>query len=129
MSLYPGSVRQIGDSTPADFVLLDSLGNPVFGFDPSRPATAAQSEHTMTAVTQLLAASNAARHQIIIENQTNKVLYLAFAATATAATRSVTVPVGGSYVADLNSYTGDISGILSGAPSGVNKVYVTEITS
>ncbi len=126
MGLFPGSVRQVGDATPIDIVLLDAQGNPVFGFDPSRPATATQSEKTMTAASQLLAASNPARRSLVIENQTNKVLYLAYAATATAATRTRTVPVGGSV--DIDGYTGDVSGILQGAPSGVNKVYVTEVT-
>lgn len=128
MALFPGSTRQVGDATPVDIVLLDQFGNPVFGFDPSRPANATQAEKTMTAASQLLIASNPARRQAIIENQTNKVLYIAFAATATAATRVETVPVGGQFKTDLGGYTGDISGILAGAPSGVNKVYVTEVT-
>lgn len=128
MSLFPGSARQVGDATPIDIVLLDALGNPIFGFNPSRPANAATTEKTMTAASQLLAASNPARRQLIVENQSNKTLYVVFAATATPATRVETVPVGGQFKTDLNGYTGDVSGILSGAPSGVNKVYVTEVT-
>ena len=128
MGLFPGSVRQVGDASPIDIVLLDQFGNPVFGFDPSRPANATQAEKTMTAASQLLVASNPARRQVTIENQTNKVLYIAFAAAATPATRVATIPVGGSWSTPLGGYTGDIAGILAGAPSGVNKVYVAEVT-
>ena len=131
MGLFPGSVRPPFSSgaTPIDIVLLDQNGDPVFGFDPSRPDTATQVEHTMTGATQLLLAANAARRQVIIENATNKPLYLAYAPTATAATRTETVPVGGVWRSDLNGYTGDISGILQAVPSSVNKVYVTEVTT
>lgn len=127
MSLFPGSVRQVVDATPIDIVLLGADGLPVYGFDPSRPSSAAQSELTFTGASQLIAAGNPQRRELIIDNQTNKVLYVAYAATATSATRTHTIPVGGSLHL-IGGYTGDISGILQGAPNANNKVYVTEVT-
>jgi hypothetical protein len=128
MSLLTGSVREVGDARPMDIVLLGADGLPVFGFNPSRPDTAVLNTLTFTGATQLISASNPARRKLIVYNATNKTLYIAFAATATLVAYTVPVAVNTPFEIELDGYTGDVSGILAGAPSGVNKVYVTELT-
>ncbi len=127
--LISGSVREVGDARPMDIVLLDAQGNPVFGFDQSRPDSATITQLTFAAVTQLLAAANPARRKLIVYNGTNKTLFIAFAPTATLVLFTVPVAVNTAVELDLNGYTGDVSGILAAAPSSVNKVNVTEVTT
>lgn len=129
MSLITGSVREVGDARPMDVVLLNSAGQPVFGFDPSRPSTATQTQLTFTAAAQAIAAANAARRQLIVVNNTNKTLFLSFAGAATLSNYAIPVASGATYIGDLNGYTGDVSGILASAPSSSNKVNVTEVTA
>lgn len=128
MSLLSGSVREVGDARPMDIVLLGADGLPVYGFNQSRPANSQLTTLTFLAVTQVIAAANPARRRLIVYNATNKTLFLAFAATATLTAYTVPVAVNASYELDGSEYAGVVSGILAGAPSGVNKVNVTEVT-
>jgi hypothetical protein len=100
---------------------------PVYGFNPTRPGTAVITAITFAAVTLVLSAANPNRRKLIIYNATSKTLFVAFAPTATLALFTVAVPVNTSLDLDLNGYTGDVSGILAGAPSASNKVNVTEV--
>ena len=127
--LFPGSVRQVADARPIDIVLLDSLGNPVFGFDESRPATSVLTQVAYVAGSVALLAANAARRQFMVHNPTNKTVYLAFAATASAAAYSVPIPQQTGYISDLNGYTGAVSVIWQAAPAAGPTLQVTEITT
>jgi hypothetical protein len=116
----------VGDATPIDIVLLDSLGNPVFGFDPSRPDTAALTQPVVNTTSSVIVAANPARRQFIIQNTTGKNILLAFAATASATAYTQKIPNGGSYESTLNGYTGDVTAITD---SGSGTARVTEITT
>jgi len=124
MALYPGSVRQVADVTPADVVLVDANGAPVFGFNPSRPATATLTQPPVNNVPSVIAASNPARRKLFVVNTSGKVLYLAFAATATTAAYTANVPNGGAWENDADGYTGDVAAILA---SGSGTIRVTEV--
>lgn len=122
LDILPNDIRA------ASVVLYDANGNLLSGFDPSKPATAAITELTFTAVTQVLFASNVNRRYAYIWNATNKSLLVALAATSALNAYSFVVPSNTGTQVPINGYTGDIAGILSGAPAASNKVYVTEVT-
>ena len=128
MSLLSGSVREAGDARPMDVFLLDASGNPVTSLAGPRPANAEIDVLTFTAATQVIAAADPARRKLIVYNATNKTLYLSYAATSSLTEFSVPVAVNTAYEISGDDYAGIISGILAGAPSGVNKVYVTKVT-
>ena len=120
-----GSVRDIGEARPADIVLLDANGDPVFGFDPTRPGTATLTNVALSTTSVVLAAANADRRQLIIANDSNRNLRVAFDATATATAFTVLLAAGAHYEAPLDGYTGVVSGIWQSAGSGAARV--TEI--
>jgi hypothetical protein len=94
--------------------------------DPSRPASAALTSVAASAISVSLLASNAARRQVIIVNDGNKTLYIAFAATTSTTAFTVRLGGGNEYVSELNSYTGAISGIWDSANGSAR---ITEITT
>ena len=121
-----GSSRSIGDARPLDVVLLDANGDPVFGFDPTRPSAAVLTSVALSTTSVILLASNLARRKFVIVNDSNRTLRVAFAATASASAFTVLLPAGGATEGDLDGYTGDISGIWQQAGSG--SAQITEIT-
>lgn len=126
MSLFQGSYRPLGDAIAVDVAILDPTGAQLSGFDASRPATAAITNVPSSATSVTILAANAARRQVIIQNKSTKVLYLAFAATATLSLFTVIVAANGVYESPLNGYTGLITGIWS-AVNG--SAVVTEVTT
>jgi len=128
-ALFPGSVTQLVDTSAIDVVLVDVNGNPTFGFDASRPANATLTQLAVSTTSVSILAANPARRQAIIYNGSNKVVFIAFTATATTTAYTAQVPIGGSYETPLDGYTGVISGITATAPSAGNHVIVTEVTT
>lgn len=121
----PGS----GNATAATFAFDKDTGGllvePIKG-----PATATQSNVASAAVTTALLAANAARRGAIIKNNASTILHVCLAATATVNASSYDLPA---YAGTLGvvveipfGYTGAISGIWEGAPTG--NANITEIT-
>lgn len=127
MSLISATLRLLtGDVRALDVAINDANGNQLSGFDPSRPATAAHTTVATSTTSAVLFAANADRRRVIIWNESNNSLYVAFAATATATAYAVLIPKNGSYETPLNDYTGVISGILS---AGTGNARLTEVTT
>ena len=131
--MYQGSFLELTDATAAAIAIVDVNGDQLPGvgaipvtFTAPRPATATLTSVSSTAVSVTILASNAARYQFIVHNLSSKILYLAFAATASATAFTVEIAANAEYESVLNSYTGVISGIWS-AVNGSAKV--TEITT
>jgi hypothetical protein len=120
------TVRVLTNSTPFDVAVTDGLGNQLTGFDSSKPATAVLTSVPSAITSSVLLASNPSRRKFIIYNASTKILYIAFAATASTSAYSFQLPANAGYEAHLSDYTGVISGIWS-AVNGAAKV--TEITA
>lgn len=120
--------RQPGNSTDGTLVNLGANNDVTVtgSVDPSRPANAALTSVAASASSVSLLASNAARRQVIIVNDGNKTLYIAFAATASATAFTVRLGGGQEFVSEMNSYTGAISGIWDSANGSAR---ITEITT
>jgi hypothetical protein len=125
-----GSTRALPNSQPIDVAIVDSNGDLVFAagsaFDPSRPATTVITTVPSSTSSTTLLTANPLRRRVIIWNHSTKALFVAFAATATAAAFSFSLGPGGSYEGPLNDYTGIITGIWNAANGNA---LVTEITT
>lgn len=126
MGILGASFRFLTNARPMDVSVVDAAGDQLTGFDSSRPANAALTSVAASAVSVSLLAANAARRQFIIVNDGSKVLWVAFAATASAAAFTLELGGGGTYESPLNGYTGVISGIWQSANGNAR---ITEITS
>lgn len=126
MGLYQGSFRPLGDAFAADVVILDALGNPLTGFDGSRPANATITTVNATNASGVLLAANAARREVYIEHEGSGTVYIAFAATATTAAYTLRLQGNSGTRLTLNGYTGVISVIRA---SGSSNLRVTEVTT
>lgn len=125
--MFPGSqTQQLANSNPIDIVLVDATGAPVFGFDPSRPATGTLTQQTVVATSVVLLPANPARRFVTLYNGQNKLVYIAFAATASATAYTVQIPSGSEYEFDGSQYAGVVSAF--GAAGATGKVLVTEVT-
>ena len=125
MSLLTATVRLLTNTRALDVAIVDGNGDQLTGFNASRPANATLTTVATSTTSATLAASNANRAQLAIFNDANKPLRVAFAATATATAFTVLIPGNGQWSGDLNSYTGDVSGLLE---SGTGNARVTEVT-
>ena len=126
MSLLSASLRFLTNARAQDVAVVDANGDHLTGFDSSRPATSTLTSVAASVVTVSLLASNAARRQVIIVNDGNKSLYVAFAATASTTAFTVRLGGGNEFVSKMNSYTGAISGIWDTAAGSAR---ITEITT
>ena len=126
MSLLSASLRFLTNARAQDVAMVDANGDQLTGFNPSRPATATLTTVAASAVSVSLVASNAARRQVVIVNDGNKSLYVAFAATASTTAFTVRLGGGNEFVSELDSYTGVISGIWDVAAGSAR---ITEITA
>jgi hypothetical protein len=106
--------------------IFDANGVQLSGFDPSRPANAAITSVASSATSVSLLAANAARRAVVITNDGTKILYIAFAATATVAAFTYKLGSGATIELPLNGYTGVISGIWSAVNGNAR---ITEITT
>ena len=125
-----GLIPAVVDLTTRDafaVAMVDGNGDQITGFDSSRPATSVLTQVAQSATSVVLKASNAARRQLFIYNDTNKELFIAFAATASLAAFTMMIPGKGSWELPLNGYTGIVSGIWSSA--GAGNAMVTEVTA
>lgn len=120
--------RQPGNSTDGTLVNLGANNDVTVtgSVDPSRPANATLSSVAASVTSVSLLASNAARRQVIIVNDGNKTLYIAFAGTASATAFTVRLGGGQEFISEMNSYTGAISGIWDSANGSAR---ITEITT
>jgi hypothetical protein len=126
MSLSPSLVILPNDIRAASVALYDASGNQLSGFDSSRPATATLTSVPASVTSVVLAALNAARRQLIIVNNGSKTLYVAFAATATTSAFSFIISSNATWIGNMNSYTGVVSGIWSAVNGNAQ---VTEIAT
>lgn len=124
MALYPGSARSLTNATPIDTVLVDAAGDPVFGFNPSKPDTATLTNVVVSTTSAMLAAANVARRQLVLFNDSGRLVYVAFAATATITAYTMEMPNQTSWEQPKDGYTGDVSAIVG---AGTGTVRVTEI--
>lgn len=92
-----------------------------------KPATSTLSQVTLTTASQTALASNASRKGMSFYNQSNKIIYLAFAATATTAAFTAALQVNG-YAEWMGNrvYTGVVSVIGGAGITG--SLAVTELT-
>lgn len=90
------------------------------------PANAALTQIPQSDTTGVILASAASRKGFIIVNESTDYLYLAFAATASAAAYTVKLQPNSVYEKESAIYTGVISGIWSAA--GAGQALVTELT-
>jgi hypothetical protein len=125
MALSP-SLRIIGDTRAHDVAVVDGSGNHLTGFDPTRPATATITSVAASTTSVSLLAANASRRRVVITNDGNATLYIAFAATASTTAFTYVVAKGQVFDGPLNDYTGDISGIWSSVSGNAR---ITEISS
>lgn len=126
MSLLGATIRFLANARPLDVAVVDGLGDQLTGFDSSRPANATITSVGASVTSVTIAAANAARRQLIVVNDGNKTLYLAFAATATTAAYTYLVAAGQTYTGPVNGYTGIVTGIWSAANGNA---IVTEVTT
>jgi len=126
MSLLGASIRSLTNARPLDVAMNDANGDQLTGFDSSRPATAVLTTVAASVVSVLFLASNVARRQAGIVNDSSKTLYLAFAATASTTAFTKLLGAGAQYETPLDGYTGAISGIWSSASGNAR---ITEITA
>lgn len=127
MSLLGATLRLLGaDVRALDVAVVDAAGAHVPGFDGSRPASATLTNVTVTTTSTILKASNPARRRLIIHNDSNGRLLVAFASVATATAFTVEIGGNNTYEGPLNDYTGDVSAIRA---SGSSTVRVTEVTT
>ena len=126
MGLFQGAYRLLTNSVAVDVAVVDGNGDQLTGFDGSRPANSTITSVGSSIASVTLAAANAARRQLVIQNNSTKVLYIAFAATATSSAYTVKLAAGGVYESPLNGYTGIVTGIWA-AVNG--NAIVTEVTT
>lgn len=88
--------------------------------NPVRSSSAAMSSVSVSTATAVLAASNAARKELIIFNQSSKTLYYAYAATASSS--AFTDDLGPGQSACITTYTGVVSGIWSDVDGGAARI-------
>lgn len=120
------SLFELGDIRAKAVAVVDTTGTQLAGFDQSRPATAALTNVASVTTSVVLAAANAARRGLIIVNDSTKVLYVAFAATASATAFTYKLGGGATVELPLNGYTGVVSGIWATANGNAR---ITEITT
>lgn len=122
------TIRQLlgGEVRPLDVAVIDPTGAHLPGFDASRPAGSTTTAVPVSNASAVLAAANANRRKLIINNISGKTVYVVFGATATKAGATFPLPNNQVYDGDLNGYTGVVSGILD---SGSGNVNVTEVTT
>lgn len=126
MGLLAASIRLLTNARALDVAVTDANGDHLTGFDSSRPATAALTSVAASAVSVSLLAANADRRRVVIHNDGNKTLFVAFAATASVTAFTIVLAAGQVYDGRLNDYTGAISGIWSSANGSAR---ITEITT
>lgn len=105
------SVRELGEARAVDVVLVDALGVPVFGFNPSKANTSVQTSVPSANVSTSLLASNPARKGFIIHNDSTRTLRVSYGVAASMTAFSLLIPSNGSYEGPLNGYTGELFGI------------------
>lgn len=121
------SLRDLVNARAADVAIVDANGDQITTFTSvvTPPSTATITSVASSAVSVTLLAANADRRRVVINNESTKKLYIAFAATATATAYTYTVAPQQVWDGVLNDYTGDISGIWAAA-NGFARI--TEVT-
>lgn len=89
------------------------------------PANAALTSVNSSTSSVTLLTANANRRKFIIVNAGTKILYIAFAATATTSAYTVALAANGVYESEVGDYSGIVTGVWS-AVNGAAKI--TEIT-
>lgn len=117
------SILEVVDTRAAAVVLVDAAGNPIYGFNPSIPATGTFSNVPSANTNTVLLAANAARKGAFIYNASTKTLRVALGFNATVSNYSFVLAANTGQ--DVN-FNGPINGIWD-AVNGSAKV--TEITA
>lgn len=126
MSLSASQVALANDLRALVVGIFDPAGNQLSGFDASRPANATITTVPVTTTDAVLLAANAARRGVVLTNEANKTLFVAFGVTASNTAYTYPVPAGQTLTLPLNGYTGALHAVLS---AGSGNVRVTEITT
>ena len=120
------TIFELANARAKAVAVVNTNGDQLNGFDQSRPANATLTSVASSVTSVTLAAANAARRGLVVVNDSNKVLRIAFAAAATATDFTYKVGGGATVELPLNGYTGDVSGIWESANGNAR---VTEITT
>ncbi len=105
--------------------VLDPNGVQLSSLAGTPPTTAAITTPAASITSAVLVPANVDRRKVFIHNKSGKTLYIAFGPTATALAFTKLIAANTDWEADLNGYTGDISGIWAG--TGGTAV-ITEVT-
>lgn len=127
MNLFLATYRLLtGDVRAVDVAINDANGAQLSGFDPSRPANAAETNPSLNQTSAVLLAANPARREVYIVNSTNSTLYGKFGTAASPTSYTFSIPKNGERVLTLNGYTGVIHAVIA---SGTAAPIVTEVTT
>jgi hypothetical protein len=131
MSLISGSVREAGDSRPADVILLYANGDPVlFPSAQARPNAATLSNlpaNTANAFIVVAANPNRAERGVWIFNDSTKSLRVAYGNVCNSTHFTAIVPAGTAWQQE-DDYTGDFSGQMVAAAASGAVLRITEVT-
>ena len=125
--LLSASVRDLTNARPMDVAIVDGNGDQITSFtltSEAPPSNATLTQPTINASTSVLLASNANRRRWTLQNDTGKVVFVAYAATASTTAFTIKIANGVFYESPLNDYTGVISAVTQ---SGSGTARVTEI--
>lgn len=128
MGLLAATIRLLTNARALDVSIVDGNGDQITSFStapPTPPSTASLTSVATSNVSVSLLAANTNRKQVYIYNDASKVLFVAFASTASPTAFSVLIPSNSFWAGSLDGYTGEISGVLS---SGAGNARITEIT-
>lgn len=103
----------------------NNIGNVDVESFPS-PASSALTQVATSASSVSVLASNAARKGLILVNATNKICYIAFAATSSTTAFTVKLTKDDTYEMNMGVYTGAISAIFDAV--GTGNLMVTELS-
>jgi len=93
---------------------------PVYG-----PSTAVLTAHALTTNSQIVAAPNLNRRRLILHNDSNGEVYVAFTPSASPALYSFTIAAHATFIGVLGDYTGIVSAVRA---NGTGTLMVTEVT-
>lgn len=128
MSWDLSSIFELTNARAKAVAVVDANGDQVTTFPIvfAAPATATITTVASSASSVQLLAANPARRKFVIQNESSKVLKVAYGVTATAAVYTLIIPANSAYESELGDFTGVLNGIWSSANGNAR---ITEITT